>query len=482
MTQRDAAPRIRYHGGLVGSVLPFTVFMAGVVFIALSGAPDERGFWPVQLLALFLGLLLARDRKAFSQVVIEGMSQPIVMIMISAWMLASVIGVLLSETGFVEALTWAAGRLHLDGGLFTGAAFLICCLVSVSTGTSFGTILICGPILYPAGGLTGAHPAVLIGAILAGATFGDSIAPISDTTIASALSQDADIGTTVRSRLKYVLPAGSLALVLYLGIGWVARGAPRAEEMALLGKGRALPMLLVPVAIIALLLRGRHLLEGLLGGLALGIGLGLFLGLLEPDRLLSLDAEGFQAHSFVIDGIERAVGISFFTILLMGLVAALQSAGILDRLVTYAGRRSRGARSGEAWVVGTVSAAVLLTCHSIVAILTVSPFARMLGLRRDISRFRRANLLSLTVSTYPFLLPYFIPVILAASTTAAGPEYGLPRLDPLETGLHNYFSWAVVIVLVCALVLGYGRGSDARLEDRERPEPPADPVSGRSGD
>lgn len=138
--------------------MPFVVFIVGVVVIALSGAPDERGFWPLLLLALFLGLLLARDRKEYCETMIEGMAQPIVMIMISAWMLASVIGVLLSETGFVEALTWVAAGLKLEGTAFVVAAFAICCLVSVSTGTSFGTILICGPILYPAGGLVGARP------------------------------------------------------------------------------------------------------------------------------------------------------------------------------------------------------------------------------------------------------------------------------------------------------------------------------------
>jgi Na+/H+ antiporter NhaC len=340
--------------------LPFVVFIVGVVVIALSGAPDERGFWPLLLLALFLGLLLARDRKEYCETMIEGMAQPIVMIMISAWMLASVIGVLLSETGFVEALTWVAAGLKLEGTAFVVAAFAICCLVSVSTGTSFGTILICGPILYPAGGLVGAPPAILAGAILGGATFGDCIAPISDTTIASALSQDADIGGTVRSRLKYVLPAAALALLVYSIISILVQGGHHTGAVPLEGSARSLPMILVPLVIIILLLRGRHLLEGLLVGLASGIVLGLALGRLEPGRLLTLDSAAFSARSFVIDGIERAVGISFFTILLMGLVATLQASGVLQRLVDFAHKRSRSVRSSETWIVGAVSGAVLL--------------------------------------------------------------------------------------------------------------------------
>lgn len=453
---KDLKP-VRYYGGSAGVILPFIVFVAGVIIVSLSGAPNEKGFWPVLILALMIGLVLARNRRDYCETVIQGMSRPIVMVMITAWILASVIGVLMSETGFIEALTWTAGRIQAGGAVFVPAAFLICAVVSVSTGSSFGTILICGPLLYPAGGLMGAHPALLAGAIIGGATFGDSIAPISDTTIAGALSQKADIGGTVRSRLKYVLPAGAAALLLFAAAAAFQPGVRQAGAEIISGSSRGLPMILVPVVIIGLLLAGRHLLEGLFAGLAAGVVLGLALGLLEPARLFSLDTEHFTAQSFLIDGIERAVGISFFTILLMGLVTALEASGLLHRLVDYASRRSRSVRSAETWIAGAVSGAVLLTCHSIVAILTVSEFARLTGEKMKIHPYRRANLLSLTVSTYPFILPYFIPVILTANTTLAGSDYGLPPVSPLQAGLHNFYSWMVLAVVAAMLVFGYGR-------------------------
>ena len=90
------------------------------------------------------------------------------------------------------------------------------------------------------------------------------------------------------------------------------------------------------------------------------------------------------------------------------------------------------------------------------AILTVGEFTRRMGEKMGIGRYRRANLLSLTVSTYPFLLPYFIPVILMANTTASGADYGMPRLNPLEAGLHNYFSWAVLLVLFLSIFFRLG--------------------------
>ena len=460
-TNKEAAagPSVRFFGGAAGALVPFVLFVAGVVTVALSGAPDERGFWPILILSLTAGLLLAREKRAYCETVIRGMAQPIVMIMITAWMLASSVGVLMSDTGLVEGLVWAAGQLKLEGAAFAAAAFLICGAVSVATGTSFGTILICGPILFPAGGLAGASPAVLAGAILAGATFGDSIAPISDTTIAAALSQDADIGKTVRRRLPYVLPAGAVALVAYSLIpGGSAGGLGAVAPVE--GSPVGLPMILVPALIIVLLLRGRHLLEGLLIGLLAGTILGLVLGRLAPGRLLTLDAAEFSAGSFIIDGINRAVGISFFTILLMGLVAAVEAGGPLRLLIDAAAAKSRTLRSTESWIVGAVSAAVLVTCHSIVAILTVGPFARRIGEKIGISPTRRANLLSLSVSTYPFLLPYFIPVILTANATRSGAPYGIAAVSPLQTGLFNIYSWALLAVLAAALFLGYGRARD----------------------
>lgn len=455
-------PSIRFYGGMAGALFPFFVFLAGVMVIALSGAPDERGFWPVLILSLCLGLILAKDRKNFCVSVIEGMAQPIVMIMITAWMLASIIGVLMSETGFVEALTWTSGQLHLGGMAYVIASFLICCIVSVSTGSSFGTILICSPLLFPAGGIVGAHLATLAGAILGGATFGDCIAPISDTTIASATSQGADIIGTVRSRLKYVIPAATVAIVAYALSSGLRNGHSQTNVSVLEGSPKGLPMVIVPVVIILLLLKRKHLLHGLLGGLMVGVFMGLALDLLPWNRLLSLDLERFSARSFVIEGIDRAVGISFFTILLMGLVSTLKSSGLLDRLVYHASERSRTLKHTEAWISGSVGAAVLLTCHSIVAILTVGEFARETGEKVGLHRYRRANLLSLVVCTFPFMLPYFIPVILMANTTSSGLEYGIPQVSPLQAGLHNLFSWALLVMVCLAVITGYGRHSDEK--------------------
>ncbi len=447
---------LRFYGGKVGALAPFGVFLLGVAWLGLSGAPDERGFWPVLLAALACGLMLARDRRGYADTVIGGMSQPIVMLMVMAWILAGVLGALMSASGFVDALIWLAGSLGLAGAGFVAASFLICCVVSTATGTSLGTILICSPLLYPAGGLLGADPAVLIGAIIGGATFGDNISPVSDTTIASAATQDADLGGVVRSRLKYALVAALFALAGYLAIG-SGEAVSTGTGDVLAGSPRGLPMLLAPGLTLALLLARRHLVEGLMFGILAAVGIGLVFGLMSPSELLFIDAENFIAAGLVLDGMQRGVGVSLLTILLMGLVAGLEASGIVDDIIAAARRRIRGPRGAEGWIFGTVSAVVLLTTHSSVAILTVGRFARSTGETFGIDRYRRANILDITVCTYPFLLPFFIPTILAASTTTAGAEFGLPRASAFEAGMYNFHSWGLLVVVIAAIATGWGR-------------------------
>lgn len=464
---QEALPKIEFYGGTLGTLLPFFVFVSGVIGIALSGAPDERGFWPILILALGLGLLLCKDKTAFSEVVIAGMSQKIVMIMITAWILASIIGVLMTLTGFVEALIWLTDQVKLSGSGFIIATFIICCIVSLSTGSSFATILICSPLLYPTGGVLGAHLPSLAGAIIGGATFGDFIAPISDTTIASALSQEAKIGPTIKSRLKYVFPAALFALVLYSAMAYNNVGSSIAD-IGGLGNPKGLPMLLVPAFIIYLFLKGKHLLHGLLFGLLFGTVLSLVFGLLPFDKVIDLDIENFTTKSFVIDGINRAVGLSFFTILLMGLVATLKASGLMNRLVDFAAAKAKTEKHAEHWIVTVMGMAVLLTTHSIVAILMVADFTKNTGERLGVSKIRRANLLSLIACIFPFLIPYFIPVLLMANMTKTGKEYDIPQVSPLEVGLFNFMSWGLLIMAVITLTFGWGKFNERKNKNGKR--------------
>ena len=464
-------PPLPFRFGLAGAAVPLLVFAAGAAWLGFSGAPDERGLWPVLIAALGTGLLLARRAADYSAAVIRGMSRPIVMLMVMAWLLAGIFSVLLRESGLVDALVWAGGELGLRGGGFVLLAFLVAVLFSTATGTSLGTILICAPLLYPAAGVLGAKPAALIGAILAGATFGDNVSPVSDTTIASASSQRAPMGGVVRSRLRYAIPAALVAGVVLVWFGGVeGGGATQADSLpAAAANPAAFAMLLAPLATFVVLWRAKGLVESLFTGVVTAVAVALAFGLVSPAELIHIDAAAFRAEGLILDGMEGAVGIVVFTILLMGIVGAVQEAGILDRLVRGWRADAEAPRRTELGIFGITSVAVIVTTHSVMAILAVGELVRRAGRRAGIGRFRRANLLDMTVCTYPFLLPFFIPTILASSATAAGEAYGVPRVSALDAGLANPYSWALLGVMLAAIFTGLGR-----------PEPGPDPQQSES--
>lgn len=455
MPSPGGSPPLRFRGGTPGALAPLGLFLAGVSWLGLSGAPDETGFWPVLLAALTLGILLSRDKEGYTQAVVAGMARPLVMIMVLAWILAGVLGTLLRESGMVQTLVWAARSVGVSGGGYVAVAFLVTVVFSTATGTSLGTLLVCTPLLYPVGPALGADPAFLLGAILGGATFGDNVSPISDTTIASAGTQGADLAGVVRSRMRYALPAAAVSLAAALLLGGRGSGAtplagaPEAPPIA------GAVMLLVPLVVLGLLLRRRGLMESLMAGVLLAVVLGLMFGAFRPSDLLGIDHANFIATGLLLEGMRRAVGISIFTLLLMGLVGGIEASGLMDRLLEVARSRARGPRSAEGWIFAAVSAAAILTTHAVVAILAVGPLTKEAGATFGLGPYRRANILDVTVCTYPFLLPFFIPTILASALT--GGFQTAPRLSPWAAGLHNVHSWALLAVILLAIATGWGR-------------------------
>lgn len=456
--------RLIFRGGILGAIAPLGLFLTGVAWLGLSGAPDEKGFWAILLVAITLGTFLAKDPRAYSDAVIKGMSRPIVMLMVFAWILAGVLGSLVNAGGFVQSLVALATAVGVSGGGFVSVAFLICAVVSTSTGTSLGTIILAAPLLYPAAASLQADPSMLIGAILAGATFGDNVSPVSDTTIASASTQKTDIGGVVRSRIKYALPAGALALILY---GIMGADAPEQLNVARINDSHGFQgiwMLLAPTASIVMLLKKRHLVESLLVGIVTGVVTGLASGSITLSALLYIDTENFIAKGLILEGMERGLGVSIFTILLMGLVAGLQKSGVVGDWVGNLRNRTKSPQKAEWWIFGAISGAVILTTHATVAILSVGDITNEVGESAGIPAYRRANLLDMAVCTYPFLFPFFIPTILAASMTISGEAFGLPRISPFTVGFLNFYSWGLMAMLIFAISTGFGRSENREKE------------------
>ena len=200
MDQTQAAPEahITYYGGKWVAFAPILLAIVGLIYIAVKQA-DVPEYWVVFLLPMIVCLFLAKDKTAYCEAIIEGATNKVGGILIMAVLLAGICGQLIETSGLVDTLAHYLIELNFLGNKFVAASFLLTCLIAFSTGTSVGTIFVVGPILYPIGYLVGATPALMIGAIVSEAAFGDNVSPVSDTLIAASSSQKVDLGGVFRS-------------------------------------------------------------------------------------------------------------------------------------------------------------------------------------------------------------------------------------------------------------------------------------------
>ncbi len=459
MTTDSVRPSsLRFFGGQVGLLAPFALTVAGIIWLGVQGLAIPEAFWPITLLGLFAGLLLARQKDLYVHFLIGGITSPMLATMLMAWFLAGILGKLLAETGVIEGLVWLALGLHISAAWFPLIGFLIATIFSLSTGTSLGTLVGATPILFPAGLALGANPLLLLGAIIGGAFVGDNLAPISDTTIVSAYSQGTEVIRVVRSRIRYATVAGAVTLLLYAGFALTMDSA--APEVRL-GAGvapRGLLMLLAPALLLFLMIRGQSLVVALLYSLPFGFVLGGLFRLLEPADILAINPADFTASGIVIDGIESMLGVSVFTIFLMALVGTLEPGGFIDWLMKKAESFATTARRAEISIVGITLLTNVLTTAGTPSMVILGPFVRRLGHKFRLAPWRRGNLLDACSTTVIGFLPYSVAVLVPFSlVTDVMQQADLKNFTPVHLIPYVFYCWALVFVIIGAAITGWGR-------------------------
>ena len=184
-------------------------------------------------------------------------------------------------------------------------AFITCSIVSTATGTSSGTIAAVAPILLPLVFAIGCKTELMCGAMVSGAYFGDNLAPISDTTIASALTQEVSMIKVVRSRIKYSVICAVIAAILF----WIMRARTTVLANAAMMQGdpafaKNLVFLALPILVVVLMVRGANLLTSLLLADILGAAMLLAMGIVNLEGMVS--GTGIVASG--IDGMAGATG------------------------------------------------------------------------------------------------------------------------------------------------------------------------------
>lgn len=444
--------RLEFYGGMAGLLISFCVLFAGIITLAMMGKALPMAFWVPALGAMLLAILLAKDKRACAESMVHGMSSEMVAIMIMAWFLAGIVAKLMTAAGLVEGLIWLTTSMGLHGRWFPLITFVIGSLLSTATGTAIGTVIALAPILYPVGVALGANPPVMLASIVSAAYFGDNIAPVSDTTIASAYTQGIDVASVVRSRLKYAFMAAGLACIGFIIFGGAGDAAGSSEVM---GAPKGLIMLLVPAILIFMMQRGVHLIVALLSTAAFGIVLGLVTQLLTPADLFSVDMDAFAVHGVIVDGMMSLIDIAVFAMLLMALIGLLEDGGVFDMLLSKVDRFTKTPRSAEITVSIINIILNLLTVANSVVIVMEGPFARrVLVDKHNIRQDRSANILDAVACGAMCLIPYgFAPLLAYMFAGSNGPL----DFNVFEVCLYSFHGWGLLIVMFMAMITGFGR-------------------------
>jgi Na+/H+ antiporter NhaC len=407
-------------------------------------------------------MLLARSKADYSEQVFSLMANRTATVAVVCWLWAGAFSGILADSGLVEAIVWVGWKLSLSGASFTLAVFVSAALFAVSVGTGLGTVVGFTAIMFPAGIVLGAHPAALMGAIFSGAALGDNLAPISDTTIVSAATQETDVGGVVRSRLKYVLIAAALSGVLFLifGGGKSELSASRAEELlAQTADPTGLPMLIPGVVVFVVAVTGGHFLAALTAGVATAILIGPLVGVFPLERVFHITAEGTIGGS-AASGAMALLPTSILTLLLVTSIGIMESGGFLEKLMRTLDRIVKGSvRGAEMAIVLLISFANVCVSVNTVAMITVGPLANVLRKRHKIHPYRSANLLDTVSCSFPYILPWAATVVAAESIQReVATRYPFVQVVPwAQEAAYSFYALVLFPLMILVVVTGFGR-------------------------
>ena len=443
--------KLSFYLGRFGQLVPLLVALI-FILIAATHESNVNGYSIAFFVAIIVGCLFARNRRAYGEAAIEGLSRPMFGTVAIAIIFAAIAGKLVSASGMIDTMARLLLDAQLSGGAFCAISFLLCCLLSMSTGTSVGTYVITMPILFPVGVLVGVAPAFMIGAIVSGGLFGDNLAPISDTTIASAGTQGAEMGAVVRTRCWYSLPIAAACFLAYFLLG--GSGAGQVTEASLTNRPLSLLMLLIPVVVIILCLLKLHLIVALSFGILTGCVIGLVFGLYSWSDLFRYPGN-FTVGGLVYEAISGTSSTIFMLIGAFMFLGIIEKSGLINVVAHGIFRISHGRKSAELSIVLAIGILGAITGVCTVSMIALGDVVRRVGEEYGIDKCRRANLMDCgglcLTSLAPWTVHAVYPVTLAATSN---PDI---MISPPEVVFHNYYGLFMVVMMLVAILTGYHR-------------------------
>ncbi|MGI5965696.1 MULTISPECIES: Na+/H+ antiporter NhaC family protein [Anaerotruncus] len=468
VTMKDEK-NLEFRGSSFLALVPFAIFIVITIALSFVNAADLNMMIGAGVIGLLVGMLFVKDLEEYWNVILEGLGSKVGMTAVMLWLVVGIYGNILKSGHIVEGLVWLSVKLHMSGAAFTVAAFIFSAVFAMATGSGFGTISTMSFIIYPAGILLGSNPAVLAGAILSGAAVGDNLAPVSDTTIIAATSQEynnkdgtADIGGTVRTRSPLVIVGGVIAAVMFFifgGSGSVMDAAQAESLLAQYQMPAGLLLLIPTVIVIILAVRGVNIFASLGVGILAAIIIGLGAGLFDFSAIVAIQ-DGALVGA-IPSGIAGMTTVSILLILVVSMGNLLVRSGCMEKTVNWLNDTVIKTPRGAELAIFSLSSifGILIAAINTIANICVAPFVNAIGRKNNLHPYRSANILATTICSFPFFAPFggCVLLLLGGLSSMKDTYPFLPQLAPTDMLFTAFYPWAIWVVTLVACIIGWGR-------------------------
>ena len=317
----------------------------------------------------------------------------------------------------------------LPGSMIMAGLFLAACFISLSIGTSVGTIVALVPIAAGLAGSTSVSIPMMTAVVVGGAFFGDNLSFISDTTIVATSTQGCRMSDKFRVNFFIVMPAALVIFIIYIFAG---SGIQSPTDIPVVEFTKVIPYLVVLVCAIF----GMNVMAVLTIGIILTGLIGMINGTYDIYGWFSSMGEGILGMSELI----------IVTMLAGGLLEIVKANGGIDFIISRLSAHIKSKRGAELSIAGLVALTDICTANNTVAIITVGGIAKQIGDKFGVDNRKCASILDTFSCCMQGLIPYGAQMLMAA---------GLAQLNPIQIIPYLYYPLATGIVALLAILFRY---------------------------
>lgn len=410
---------------------PLIVFI--LLYLVLSFIAGSFSRVPMTVIFLIASIYAIAISKDFSlktriDVYSRGASTPNLLLMLWIYVLAGAFAQSAKSMGAIGETVNLTLNV-MPASMILPGLFIAACFISISIGTSVGTVVALVPIAAGVAQQTEASLPLMTAVIVGGAYFGDNLSFISDTTVVATQTQGVKMSDKFRVNSLIVAPAVIVVLIIYAIMG---QGIQSPAHVASVSYVKVLPYLAVLVTAIC----GINVMAVLVIGIALCGIIGMACG--DYGFFGWLDAMG-----------KGIVGMGELIIIAMmagGMLEIIRTNGGIDYIIQKLTAHVHGKRGAEASIAALVSLVNLCTANNTVAILTVGNIAKQISEKFDVDPRKTASILDTFSCTVQGIIPYGVQMLLAA---------GLAHLQPVEILPYLYYPFAIGIAAILAIIFRY---------------------------